>query len=68
MNKNIKAIIYVSAWIITWIAFSSVINAGLIAVNLYAQTDKGPLITFFISATIFLGGAISLYKEVFPRE
>ena len=68
MNTKLKAIIYVSAWITAWIIFSSIIDAGLITVNLYAQDDKSTFITFFISSIIFFSGAISLYKEIFTKE
>ncbi len=68
MNIKIKAFIYVSAWIAAWIAFSSIINAGLLEVNVYSPDDKGMLITFLFTAVIFLGGAISLYKEIFTSD
>ncbi len=68
MNIKLKVFLYISAWITAWVAFSSIINAGLIEVNVYTQADKGTLITFFISSIIFLGGASSLYKEVFSDD
>jgi len=67
MDTKLKAIIYVSSWITAWIIFSSIIDAGLIAVNLYDQDNKSTLITFFISSIIFFSGAISLYKEIFTK-
>ena len=68
MNRKLKAFIYVSAWITAWIIFSSIIDKGLIAVNLYGHDGKSTLITFFISSIIFLSGAMSLYKEIFTNE
>ena len=68
MNIKLKAFLYVTSWITAWIIFSSIIDAGLIAVNLYAQDDRGTLITFSISSIIFISGAISLYKEIFSSE
>ncbi len=68
MNIKLKGFIYVSAWITAWIIFSSIINAGLIAVNVYAQAEKGTLVTFFLCLILFLGGAISLYKEIFASK
>ncbi len=68
MNRNLKAFLYVTAWIIAWIFFSAIINAGLVTVELYDQDDEGTLITFLVTSIIFLTGAISLYKEVFTRK
>ena len=68
MDIKIKVFIYISAWIAAWIAFSLAINTGLIMADVYAQGGKGAVITFFITSIIALGGAISLYKEVFQNK
>ncbi len=68
MNIKLKAFLYFAGWTTAWIVFGSIINAGLIAVNVYSPEEKGPAITFFISSIIFVGGAVSLYKEIFTVE
>ena len=68
MNIKLKAFIYVSTWAIGWILLSSIINSGLISVNLYEAGERGTLITFMASLSICIGGATSLYKEIFPRN
>ena len=63
MGKNYKIILYILAWISSWLIFCSIINAGLIATNVYSSVEKGRLITFFIGAMISIGGAISITAE-----
>ncbi len=68
MDRPLKTFLYFTGWIGAWIIFSSIINAGFIAVTLYPQEGKGKLITFFISGIISLAGATSLYREVFSSD
>ena len=68
MKSPLKLTIYILSWIITWLIFCSIINTGLIAVNVYSPGDKGSLITFSIGAAICIAGAASLFKELFAKD
>ncbi|KGG25167.1 putative membrane protein [Prochlorococcus sp. SS52] len=63
-----KGFLYISAWVVSWLLFSSIINAGFITTNVYEAGGKGGILTLFISAIIAIAGAFSLYKEVFPND
>ena len=68
MSHSLKAFIYVACWIMAWAAFSLLINAGFLTVNLYGEDGNGKVITFVISGIISFAGASSLYREVFTSD
>ena len=68
MNHSLKAFIYVTSWIGAWVAFSLLINAGFLTVNLYSEESNGKIITLFISGIISFAGSYSLYREVFSND
>ncbi len=68
MSNSLKAFIYVTCWIGAWVAFSLLIDAGFLTINLYAEGGNGKIITFVISGIISFAGASSLYREVFTND
>ena len=68
MNRSLKNLIYITAWILVWLSFSLIINAGFLAINLYAADSKGALLTLILSGIISIAGGSSLYSEVFTNE
>ena len=68
MGYSLKAFIYFLGWVVAWVLFSTLINAGFLAINLYVEGGKGKLITFIVSGIISIAGASSLYREVFTND
>ncbi len=68
MNLKLKIFLYIAVWIIAWLIFSFIINAGLITTSVYSENEKGTILTFLFGAVVFLAGAASLYREVFPNK
>ena len=67
MNQLLKGFLYVTSWILGWILFSSIIDSGFIASQVYEEGSKGQLITFFSGAIVSIAGGASLYSEVFKK-
>ena len=68
MKQSVKGFFYVTGWICAWALFSSIINAGFIAINLYTGDGKSAMLTFLICGAISIAGALSLYKEAFANN
>ncbi|WP_036918048.1 MULTISPECIES: hypothetical protein [unclassified Prochlorococcus] len=68
MKSSVKILLYILAWIIAWLAFSFIIDSGLVTIKVYNPGTKGSLITFTCGAFTSLIGATSLYREVFTDD
>ena len=68
MNKILSVFIYLSAWAIAWLLITFIIDKGLIQSGAYLPASKIQTNSYYITAIIFIGGALSLYKEVFDRS
>ncbi len=68
MNQTVKGFLYVTGWICGWALFSSIINAGFIAINLYTDDEQSKLVTFLVCGIVSIAGAASLYKEAFSNK
>ncbi len=68
IQKVLKGIAYVSAWVLVWGTVGSIIDAGLLNVDLYDLGSIGQKSIFIVVAIICMAGGWSLYSEVLGRS
>ncbi|WP_320674951.1 hypothetical protein [Prochlorococcus sp. MIT 1341] len=68
MKKIFFGISYATAWIIASLGLGMIINIGLIRSGAYVSGDSAETIVFCLVGLLALGGAYSLYGEVFSKE
>ncbi len=67
MRKIFIGISYGISWIIASLGLGAIINLGLIQSGTYENGDSAEIIVFSLVGLLAMGGAYSLYGEVFSK-
>ena len=63
-SKNLKVILYISAWVIIWGSVGSLIDYPLYKANIYSEGSIWQYLTFTINGIISLLIGLKVYQKL----
>tara|TARA_B100001287_G_scaffold263643_1_gene254716 strand:- start:227 stop:439 length:213 start_codon:yes stop_codon:yes gene_type:complete len=63
-NKNLKVILYISAWVIIWGSVGSLIDYPLYKANIYSEGSIWQYLTFTITGILSFFIGLKIYKNL----
>jgi len=63
-NKNIKVVLYISAWVIIWGSVGSLIDYPLYKAEIYSEGSLWQYLTFTITGIICFLIGLKIYKNL----
>tara|TARA_B100000674_G_C37111064_1_gene588992 strand:+ start:118 stop:330 length:213 start_codon:yes stop_codon:yes gene_type:complete len=63
-NKNLKVILYISAWVIIWGSIGSLIDYPLYKANIYNEGSLWQYLTFTITGIISFFIGFKIYQKL----